>query len=90
MPCIIFRPSDEGERRHGGKTQPLPHTDTHTHRHTHFFLNRTLLGMFSWKLTFVSFSKAFKTFLAPALPDSRRGPCYIYFQNTSEVNFLSF
>ena len=33
-----------------------------------------LPGIFSWKLAFVSFSKASKTFLAPALPESRRGP----------------
>ena len=35
---------------------------------TPLFLNRTLLsGMFSWKFAFVSFSKACKTFLVPAL-----------------------
>ena len=40
----------------------------------HFFWNRTLPGVFSWKFAFVLFSKASKTFLAPALPESYWGP----------------
>ena len=39
-----------------------------------FFWNRTLLGMFSWKFAFVSFSKVSKIFLAPTFPESCRGP----------------
>ena len=42
---------------------------------SHFFWNRILPGMFSWKFSFVSFSKPSKTFLAPAFPKSRRGLC---------------
>ena len=36
----------------------------------------TLPGMYSWKFAFVKFTKASKTFLAPTLPESRRGPCF--------------
>ena len=36
---------------------------------------RTLPGTFSWEFSFVQFSKTFKTFLVPALPESRRGFC---------------
>ena len=37
----------------------------------HFFLNRTLSRMFSRKFALASFSKASKTFLTLALPESR-------------------
>ena len=32
-------------------------------------------GCFAWKFAFASFSKASKTFLSPALPESCRGYC---------------
>ena len=50
---------------------------------THFFWNRTFPGTFSWEFSFVFFSKITKTFLAPALPESRRG---FYFKNTCGVS----
>ena len=44
----------------------------------HFFWNRAMPGMFSWKFTFLSFSNASNNFLAHALPESRRGSWNIH------------
>ena len=40
----------------------MPHPPSHTHTHTHIFWNRTSPEIFSWKVVFVSFPKASKTF----------------------------
>ena len=47
---------------------------TREHGPAHFFRNCNLLGIFYWKFTFMSFSKASITFVAQALPESRRLP----------------
>ena len=44
------------------------------HGYPYFFWNRTLSGMFSRKIAFLSLFKASKTFLALAFPESRRRP----------------
>ena len=64
-----YKASGKGGRGRGHD----PHH--HYHHHHHFFWSCTVPGMFSWKLAFQSFSKAPKTFLAPAFPESHRGPC---------------
>ena len=55
------------------------------------FSESTLPGCYCWKFAFVSFSEASKINLAPALPESRRGPCIRYLDfliNTVSSLFL--
>ena len=54
--------------------QGPPNKRTREHGSTHFFRNCNLLGIFSWKFTFMSFSKVSITFVAQTLPESSRLP----------------
>ena len=56
------------ERWARGPYPSLPHT------HTLFLKSYFARDAFTWKFAFVLFSMASKTFLAPALPESCRGP----------------